>query len=86
MPEISRFYGIVITMFYADHPPPHFHARYGEQKAIVAIDDGGLLVGHISARSLRLIREWPELHKTELTENWNCARSKMALKAIEPLE
>ena len=57
MPEISRFYGIVITMYYDDHNPPHFHARYGENKAVIAISSLRILEGRLPARVLGFDRE-----------------------------
>ena len=86
MPEISRFLGIIIAMYYNDHAPPHFHARYGGLEAVVAIDTGEVIEGRLSPRVLGLVQEWREYHKTELTEDWNLARERKALKRIEPLE
>ena len=86
MPEISRFLGIVIAMFYNDHEPPHFHVRYGERRAIVAIDTLVLLEGSLPPRVLGLVMEWAALHKTELTENWRRARRQVPLDAVAPLE
>jgi hypothetical protein len=54
VPEISRFFGIIIAMFYNDHAPPHFHARYGEQRAIIGIDSLTVLGGRLSPRLLRI--------------------------------
>ena len=85
MPEISRFLGIVIAMFYNDHEPPHFHVRYGERRAIVAIDTLVLLEGSLPPRVLGLVMEWAALHKTELAENWSRARRQVPLKAVDPL-
>jgi hypothetical protein len=86
MPEISRFLGIVIAMFYNDHEPPHFHVRYGDRRAIVALDTLVLLEGSLPPRVLGLVMEWAALHKMELTENWNRARRQIPLNAVEPLE
>ena len=85
MPEVSRFFGIIISLFYNDHQPPHFHVRYGGQKAIVAIDSLTVLRGHLSPRVLGLVVEWASLHQDELRENWNLARKQKPLKKIEPL-
>jgi Domain of unknown function (DUF4160) len=63
MPELSRFFGMIITMFYNDHAPPHFHVRYGEHKAIMAIDSLMLLEGHLPPRALGLVAEWGALHQ-----------------------
>ncbi|HEY5075336.1 MAG TPA: DUF4160 domain-containing protein [Pyrinomonadaceae bacterium] len=85
MPEVSRFLGIVITMFYREHGPPHFHATYGEYDVQVSIRDG-LVNGKFPARALRLVLEWQALHKDELLENWNLARQSKPLNTISPLE
>ncbi len=85
MPELSRFFGIVILMYYNDHAPPHFHARYGSQKAIVAIDSLRVLEGRLSPRALGLVMEWATLHHDELLEDWELARQQAPLKPIEPL-
>lgn len=71
MPEISRFYGIIIAMFAKDHMPPHFHARYGDDNAFFSIETGELLEGKMARRAIRLIQDWVELHKKELINNWN---------------
>lgn len=86
MPEISRFLGIIIAMYYNDHPPPHFHAKYGEHEAIVAINTGEIIEGHLPPRVIGLVEEWREYHKAELIEDWSLARERKALKKIEPLE
>ena len=85
MPEISRFLGIVITMFYREHGPPHFHASYGEYNIVVSILDG-IVSGAFPRRALRLVLEWFELHKAELEENWELAQQRKPLKRIAPLE
>jgi hypothetical protein len=86
MPEISRFFGIVVTMFYNDHAPPHFHVRYGDQKAIVGIDPPRLLEGRIGPRALGLVMEWAALHRQELLRDWDLARRLAPLERIAPLE
>jgi hypothetical protein len=73
-------------MYYSDHQPPHFHVRYGEQKAIIDIGTNYVLGGQISQRALNLVKEWAALHQTELHENWELARQQAPLKKIEPLE
>lgn len=75
MPEISRFLGIVITMFYNDHGPPHFHAVYGDNAATISIRDE-VVTGEFPTRALRLILEWGKLHEDELLENWELARQR----------
>lgn len=86
MPEISRFFGIVIAMYYNDHPPPHFHVRYGQQKAIVSIQSLTVLEGKLSPRLLGLVIEWAALHQSELLQNWQMARQNEPLTKVEPLE
>jgi len=86
MPEISRFFGIIIAMFYNDHPPPHFHVRYGQQKAIISIETLTVLEGKLSPRLLGLVVEWAALHQTELLKNWELARHNKPLEKVEPLE
>jgi len=85
MPEISRFYGIVIRMNTNDHPPPHFHAYYGEQEALVNIRNGAIYRGSLPPRALRLVNEWFALHQAELQENWNRAEAELPLLPIAPL-
>ncbi len=86
MPEISRFFGIVIGMFYNDHAPPHFHARYSGHEARVAIHSLSLISGHLPPRVLGLVVEWATLHRKELEKNWLLARSDQPLRPIPPLE
>ena len=85
MPTISVFYGIVIRMFVKDHPPPHFHARYGEHHARVAIATGEPIDGGLPPHAGRLVREWAALHRAELEENWSRAEQMRPLEPIEPL-
>jgi hypothetical protein len=85
MPEISRFYGIVIRMNTNDHPPPHFHAYYGEQEALVDIRNGTIYRGSLPPRAWRLVNEWFDLHQAELQENWNRAEAELPLLSIAPL-
>ena len=86
MPEISRFFGIIITMNYNDHLPPHFHARYGGDQAIIDIQTLQLLGGHLGPRVMGLVIEWALLHRDELLEDWRLARESAPLKRIAPLE
>jgi hypothetical protein len=85
VPEISRFFGIIIAMYFNDHDPAHFHVRYGDERAIVAIDSLTLLEGKLSPRVLGLVVEWASAHQTELKEDWELARAMSPLKRIEPL-
>jgi hypothetical protein len=86
MPEICRFYGIVITMYYNEHNPPHFHALYGDFRAEIDIRTLKILNGDLPNRAKSLIKEWAEVHNNELMEDWNLARQKEELKGIEPLK
>ena len=69
MPEISRFFGIVIKMFYNDHPPPHFHAEYGEEEALFNIQTLEIIEGKLSKRAKMLVIEWALEHREELIDN-----------------
>jgi len=86
MPEISRFFGIIIAMYYGDHLPPHFHARYGSRQARFAIDDLRLIAGDLGPRARKLVVEWANMHKAELTREWELARAHQPLFRIAPLE
>lgn len=81
----QRLHGIVIRMFAKDHPPPHFHARYGEHHARVAIATGEVLDGDLPRRVERLVRRWAELHRAELSENWGRIERSLPPERIEPL-
>jgi hypothetical protein len=72
-------------MYYNDHQPPHFHATYGEQEALILIGSGDLYEGNLSRRGLRLVQEWEELHRGELLANWELARNAQPLQPIAPL-
>ena len=85
MPEISRFLGIVIRMYYRDHAPPHFHAEYGDYEITLQIESG-VVEGRFTKRALRAVMEWYEQHQEELLENWELAKEQEPLKSIPPLE
>ena len=85
MPEISRFLGIVIGMFVREHPPPHFHAVYGEYQITVDIQSG-VVHGDFPKRALRHVLEWLDLHQEELLENWNRVQARKPPYKITPLE
>jgi hypothetical protein len=85
MPTISRFFGIVIAMFFDDHAPPHFHARHAEGSAKVRIDTVEVIDSSLGRRQLRFVLAWAELHQDELLENWRLARVGERLREIEPL-
>ncbi len=84
MPEISRFYGIIIYMYMNEHQPPHFHVWYNDYKAIITIEDG-VVTGSLPRRALKLVYEWLDLHKVELMDNWKRMEQKNELLNIEPL-
>ncbi len=67
MPEICRFYGIVIRMFFSDHNPPHFHAEYAGEEALVGITTLGIIAGKLPARATGLVMEWATIHNAELS-------------------
>jgi len=85
MPTISRFYGIVILMYWNDHAPPHFHALYGEDEGVVALDSLALIRGHLPNRALNMVVEWAEQHRRELEEDWELCRSRQMPNKIAPL-
>ena len=83
MPEISRFYGIIIKMFYNEHNPPHIH-EYQEYKPIITIKEG-IVEGTMPKIALKLVFEWMEIHKEELLMNWDSVEKKKPLNNINPL-
>jgi hypothetical protein len=85
MPAISRFLGIVIAMYFDDHPPPHFHARYSGQEAQIGIEPLALLEGKLPPRVLGYVFEWAALHQAELTADWDLVRANKPPNPIEPL-
>lgn len=85
MPTISEFFGITITLRFLDHNPPHFHAKYGNQKILVDIENG-IVKGEMSERALRLVLEWLQLHREELKSAWDKASNGEAPDKIEPLK
>ena len=85
MPELSRFYGIIIRMHFGDHAPPHFHALYGGQEALVSIDSLAILKGELPPRARGLVVEWASLHQADLRAAWNRAVRKQEIGRIDPL-
>jgi hypothetical protein len=85
MPEISNFYGIVITMLFQDHSPSHFHVKYGEYRAQITIKDG-IVKGTLPRRALNLVFEWLDLHRDELIENWQRMENRQIFHKIDPLQ
>lgn len=86
MPEIARFFGIIITMYYDEHNPPHFHARYAGDKAAIEIASLRVLEGRLPSRVLGLVVEWASGHQEELMANWDAARIDKPLRKIQPLQ
>ncbi len=86
MPEICRFYGIVIKMFFDDHLPSHFHAEYGSFEALIEIDTLAVIAGKLPPRALGLVMEWAALHQEELLLLWQNAKELKPLRKIEPLK
>ncbi|MDE2229318.1 MAG: DUF4160 domain-containing protein [Alphaproteobacteria bacterium] len=86
MPEISRFFGIVIRMFYSDHEPAHFPAFYGEYEALIEIETLEVYRGELPRRALALVLEWAEAHRGELRTDWRRAVGGEALASIAPLD
>jgi hypothetical protein len=85
MPEICRFYGIVIKMYFADHVPPHFHAEYAEHEARIAIESLTILSGTLPPRAMGLVAEWSVLHRQELLALWERAKRHDAIGRLDPL-
>ena len=85
MPEISRFLGIVIAMYFNDHNPPHFHVRYEEFRAVIGIDPLELRDGNLPPRVLGLVIEWTEIHQAELMNNWTSLAAEGKFSRIAPL-
>ena len=85
MPEISRFYGIVVKMYYNDHAPPHFHAEYGQSEMLIGIDTLTVVAGKLPRRATDLVMEWAAQHQGELRTAWNQARQGQPIARIDPL-
>jgi len=85
MPELSRFLGISILMYFDDHNPPHFHVKYNDDRASISINELKVLEGHLPARILGLVIEWAELNKEKLMQNWELVKTTGKFFRIEPL-
>ena len=85
MPTISMFRGIKITMYWADHMPPHFHATYGGEEVIVSIKDLEVLEGTLPSKQLKMLLGWAAIRQDQLLDNWELATRRQELFAIEPL-
>jgi hypothetical protein len=86
MPEVSRFFGIIVRIFFNDHYPAHFHAVYGDSEALVEIETLSVYRGALPRRALVLVLEWASLHREELRRDWELAREGRSPKPIAPLE
>ena len=85
MPEVSRFFGIVIRINFEDHPPPHFHARYANENVAIEIATLTVIAGSLPPRALGLVIEWAAQHQKELMTNWELVRNGKLPSRIEPL-
>ncbi len=86
MPEVSRFFGIVIRMYFDDHEPPHFHAIYSGQEAQIGVEPIALLAGNLPSRATSMVLEWAAIHQRELLQNWERLRAGRQAEGIRPLE
>jgi hypothetical protein len=86
MPEISRFFGIIIFMYFDEHNPPHFHVKYGEERAVLSINELKVMEGKLSRRALSLVLEWANEHRQELMDNWISLETTGDYSKIAPLE
>lgn len=85
MPEISRFYGIIIRMYFDDHAPPHFHAQYSGHSVVIDITTVSVISGSLPPRAMGLVTEWTLLHQEELKEAWQHAENLEPIGKIDPL-
>ena len=86
MPEICRFFGIIIRIYFDDHPPPHFHAVCGDDEAKIDIETSKVISGNLPRRALSLVSQWRKLHQAELYVCWQRARQQLQPGRIDPLE
>jgi len=86
MPTISRFFGIIIRMYFDDHGPPHFHAVYGQDEASLSIETLSVIDGALPRRALSLVLEWASAHRSELRDNWGRAERHQPLRPVAPLD
>ena len=84
MPTLSMFYGIIISMYYDDHNPPHIHAHYQDDEAVFDFD-GNIIKGSFPRKQRRLVEAWLEIHQDELIANWKLAKTNQTIYKIEPL-
>lgn len=86
MPQVSRFYGISIYLYYQDHPPPHCHAIYGDREAVFSLASGSIMEGDLPRRAERMVRQWIKQHRLELAHAWEQASQNQPLDPIPPLQ
>jgi len=86
MPEISRFYGIIIKMYFGDHAPPHFHAEYGDDEALIAIRSVDMISGSLPPRAWALVKEWATMYQAELVNLWDLAAQQQPIPKLPPLK
>jgi hypothetical protein len=86
MPELCRFFGIIIRMYYDDHPPPHFHAIYNNWEAQIGINPIIILNGELPRRAISMVLEWAALHQVELMDNWTRLQDSLPSQKIKPLD
>jgi len=86
MPEISRFFGIVIFMYFDEHNPPHFHVKYNEERAVISVNELKVMEGSLQRRELSMVLEWANEHREELMNNWNSLQITGDFSKIAPLE
>ncbi len=86
MPEISRFFGMVLTMYWNEHNPPYFHVEYGEEDGVIDIKQLKMTKGNLSRRALNMIIDWTELHQEELLNDWEMCQKSLVPNKIQPLK
>ena len=86
MPQISRFFGVIIYLYFDDHNPPHFHAVYGEFEAEININNLTIIEGNLPSRVLGLVIEWASQYQEELKKDWNLVKQLKTPFPIKPLE
>jgi hypothetical protein len=86
MPTISRFYGITIAIYFNDHAPPHFHARYAEHEVQIRIADGAVMEGALPPRAMGLVRKWYRRYNVEIARSWEQAQRTGVAERVPPLE
>lgn len=86
MPRICEFFGIVIYLYYDDHPPPHFHARYGEEEGVFDLETLGIIAGEVRPRVRALVVEWAALRREDIRRAWEQCRNHQPVDPVSPLE